>query len=314
MRVVVLDDYQNVARGSGPWSQLGDDLDLVVHNGHIEDDDALVELLASAQVVVAMRERTSFSRARLERLPDLRLLVTTGPRNAAIDLDAARERGIQVRGTGGLTAPTVELTWGLILALARSIPAEDRQLRDGGWQHTLGADLEGATLGVAGLGRLGSRVASIGQAFGMRVCAWSQHLDHERARAIGVEPVDRDTLFAQADVLTLHLVLSERTRGLVGAEELRAMKPTALLVNTSRGPLVDEPALLDALRSGTIAGAALDVFDHEPLPADHPLRGLPNVVLTPHLGYVSRGNYAIFYGEVVEDITAWLRGEPLRVL
>jgi len=313
MRVVVLDDYQNVARGSGPWSQLGDDLDLVVHNGHIEDDDALVELLASAQVVVAMRERTSFSRARLERLPDLRLLVTTGPRNAAIDLDAARERGIQVRGTGGLTAPTVELTWGLILALARSIPAEDRQLRDGGWQHTLGADLEGATLGV-GLGRLGSRVASIGQAFGMRVCAWSQHLDHERARAIGVEPVDRDTLFAQADILTLHLVLSERTRGLVGEAELRAMKSTALLVNTSRGPLVDEHALLDALRSGTIAGAALDVFDHEPLPADHPLRGLPNVVLTPHLGYVSRGNYAIFYGEVVEDITAWLRGEPLRVL
>jgi phosphoglycerate dehydrogenase-like enzyme len=261
-----------------------------------------------------MRERTPFTRARLERLPNLKLLVTTGMRNAAIDVGAAQERGIVVCGTGGVSAATAELTWALILALARHVPAEDRSMREGGWQTTVGIDLAGRTLGVVGLGNQGAPVARIGHAFGMRVIAWSQHLTPQRAAEHGAEAVSRDELLEQSDVLTIHLKLSERSRGLIGAAELARMKPTALLVNTSRGPIVDEAALVAALRDGTIGGAALDVYDTEPLPAHHPLRSTPNTVLTPHIGYVTAATYEVFYGEALEDIAAWRGGEPLRVL
>jgi phosphoglycerate dehydrogenase-like enzyme len=274
----------------------------------------VVERLAPFEVVVAMRERTPFTRARLERLDNLKLLVTTGMRNAAIDLQAAGERGVTVCGTGSLGPPTAELAWGLILALTRHIPAEDARMRAGGWQHTLGPELAGRTLGLVGLGRLGARMARIARAFEMETLAWSQNLTAERAAEAGAEAVAKDELFRRADVVSIHLVLSDRTRGLVGADGLALMKPTAYLVNTSRGPIVDEPALLDALHSGRIAGAGIDVYDTEPLPPSHPLRFAPNTVLTPHIGYVTTGTYEVFYREAVEDIAAWLAGAPVRVL
>jgi phosphoglycerate dehydrogenase-like enzyme len=280
----------------------------------VADDDALVARLADFEVVVAMRERTPFPRARLERLPRLRLLVTTGMANASIDLEAARELGIAVCGTGGLPSPTAELTWALILGLTRRVHEEDRAIREGRWQHTIGPELAGRTLGIVGLGRLGTRVARIAQAFEMDVLAWSQNLDPAHAAAVGVRAAARDELLGRADVVTIHLRLSDRTRGLIGAAELARMRPTAYLVNTSRGPIVDEAALVAALRAGTLAGAALDVYDTEPLPADHPLRGTPNTLLTPHLGYVSTGSYEIYYRDAVEDIAAFLRGERVRSL
>jgi phosphoglycerate dehydrogenase-like enzyme len=313
-RVAILDDYQRVALELGPWRELGDGVSVTTFPEHLAGDEELIERLAPFDVVVAMRERTPFPRSRLERLPALRLLVTTGRVNAAIDMDAARELGIVVAGTGGLASPTVELTWALILAVCRNVCAEDRRMREGGWQHTIGPELEGRTLGVVGLGRLGSRVAAIGQAFGMDVIAWSQNLRRETASALDVEAVGKEELFRRADVVTIHLKLSERSRGVVGAPELAAMKPTAYLVNTSRGPIVEEAALLRALEAGSIAGAALDVYDVEPLPADHPLRAAPNTVLTPHLGYVSRGNYEVFFRGAVECIAGHLRGEPVGVL
>jgi phosphoglycerate dehydrogenase-like enzyme len=281
---------------------------------HIADDDGLIARLADFDAVVAMRERTPFTRARLERLPRLRLLVTTGMANASIDLDAAREHGVVVCGTGGLPSPTAELTWALILGLTRRVAEEDRAIRAGGWQHTIGPELAGRTLGVIGLGRLGTRVARIAQAFEMNVLAWSQNLDPAHAEAVGVHAVARDELLSRADVVTIHLRLSERTRGLIGAAELSLMRPTAYLVNTSRGPIVDEAALVAALRAGALAGAALDVYDTEPLPAGHPLRSTPNTLLTPHIGYVSTGSYAIYYRDAVEDIAAFLRGERVRSL
>jgi phosphoglycerate dehydrogenase-like enzyme len=234
--------------------------------------------------------------------------------NAAIDVEAARELGITVCGTRSLVSPPAELTWALILAVTRNLCQEDRAVRDGGWQHTIGPELEGRTLGVIGLGRLGSRVATIGKAFGMHVLAWSQNLDPQAAAALGVEAAGKDELLAVADVVTLHLRLSPRSRGVIGAAELRTMRPTAYLINTSRGPLVDESALIDALRERRIAGAGLDVFDVEPLPVDHPLRSLPNVVLTPHIGYVTTGSYQRFYGDAVDDVAGWLEGAPVRVL
>lgn len=313
VRVVVLDDYQDVARRFGPWERLQGRVELDVLTEHV-DADVLVERLAGAEVVVAMRERTPFPAALLNRLDDLRLLVTTGRRNAAIDLQAASAKGIVVSGTDIPVSPTTELTWGLILSLLRRIPAEDAHMRRGGWQHTVGSDLAGKTLGVVGLGRQGSGVAQIGLAFDMNVVAWSQNLTAERARDVGVEAVSKEELLDSADVVTIHLVLSERTRGVIGAAELAAMKQTAYLVNTSRGPLIDQDALLAALNDATIAGAALDVFDEEPLPADHPLRTAPNTVLTPHLGYVSEGSYEIFYRDIVEDIEAYLDGTPVRVM
>ncbi|PRX46106.1 phosphoglycerate dehydrogenase-like enzyme [Prauserella shujinwangii] len=312
MRIAILDDYQNVALELADWDSLGAEVE--VFTEHVADRDELVRRLAGCEVVVAMRERTPFPAALLERLPDLRLLVTTGPRNASIDLAAAERLGIVVCGTGYLPHPTAEHTWALILAAMRNLPVEERSVREGGWQRTVGRGLHGATLGLLGLGRLGSRVARIGQAFGMRTIAWSRHLTPERAAEHDVTAVSEEELLRTADVLSIHLVLSERTRGLLGAEELALLKPTALLVNTSRGPIVDETALVTALREGRIGGAALDVYDVEPLPADHPLRSLPNTVLTPHIGYVTRDLYEVFYRDAVEDIAAYQAGEPVRVL
>lgn len=312
MRVAVVDDYQRVAHRFADWASLGAEVEFL--DRPLPDDDAVVAALAGYDVVVAMRERTPFTAARLARLPDLRLLVTTGRANASIDLDAARERGVVVCGTDSPTNATPELTWALILALLRHVPAEDRAVREGGWQHTVGGDLEGRRLGVVGLGRLGAKVARIGLAFGMDVVAWSTHLDAARAAEAGVRAVAKDELFATSDVVTVHYKLGERSRGIVGAADLGRMKPTAYLVNTSRGPLVDTGALLAALHDGRIAGAGLDVYDVEPLPADHPLRSAPRTVLTPHLGYVTEGTYRTFYGQALEDVAAWAAGEPVRVL
>lgn len=316
-RVLVLDDYQDVSRQFGPWQRLselaGGPFDLDVRTEHLTDE-ALAAALRDADIVVAMRERTPFTREVLRQAPNLKLLVTTGMANASIDLDACRELGVEVRGTTGLRTSTAELTWALILALARHICAEDRELRDGGWQRTLGFELAGARLGVVGLGRLGSEVAKIGLAFGMDVVAWSQNLQPLHAAEFGVRAVAKGELFATSDVVTLHLKLSDRTRGIVGAEELAAMRRSAYLVNTSRGPLIDEDALIEALRTGSIAGAGLDVFDVEPLPAQHPLRTIPNTVLTPHLGYVTTGTYERWWPQVVENIRSWAQGEAIRVL
>jgi len=302
MRVAILDDYQAVALQFADWSGL----EATVFTSHLDS----VEPLRDFEVLVAMRERMPFTAERFDALPNLKLLVTTGMANASIDLDAARAHGVTVCGTGGITSATAELTWGLILALARRIPAEDAAIRAGGWQHTVGVELSGRTLGVIGYGRLGQRVAAIARAFEMEVLAWSQNL----READGAVVVGKEELLARSDVVTIHYKLSERSRGLIGAADLARMKPTALLVNTSRGPIVDEAALLDALRGGTIGGAALDVYDREPLPADHPLRSAPNTVLTPHIGYVSEGAYTRFYGDAVEDIRAWAAGSPVRVL
>jgi phosphoglycerate dehydrogenase-like enzyme len=314
MRVAVLDDYQRVAGTFLDWSAVPDPVEVVTFHDHVADGDALVGRLRPFDAVVAMRERTPFPRSVLSRLPELRLLVTTGRRNPAIDVAAAGELGITVCGTGSHAPGPVELTWALVLAAVRHVPQEDAAIRAGGWQHTVGTDLAGGTLGVLGLGRLGERVARIGAAFDMDVVAWSQNLTEERAAQVGVRRVERDELFATADVVTVHLVLSDRTRGLIGPRELALMKHTAVLVNTSRGPIVDEDALVQALRTGQIAGAGLDVFDREPLPADHPLRGLRRAVLTPHLGYVTTATYEVFYREAVEDVAAFLAGSPVRVL
>ena len=314
IKVAVLDDYQEVSLRYGAWEELGDAVNVTVFSDHVADAEALVDRLVGFSVVVAMRERTAFPRRVFERLPGLRLLVTTGMANAAIDLAAARDHGVVVSGTGGLGPPTAELTWALILGLARHIVAEDRSIREGGWQRTVGSDLAGATLGVVGLGRLGSRVAKIGLAFGMDVIAWSQNLQSETAQARGVRAVSKDELFRTADVITIHLQLSERTRGLITKDDLALLKPTASIVNTSRGPIIDEEALLEALSRGQLAGAGLDVFDVEPLPTDHPLRSAPRTLLTPHIGYVTDGTYRVFYREAIEDIAAFLAGHPVRVL
>jgi phosphoglycerate dehydrogenase-like enzyme len=313
-RVALLDDYQGVALGMADWKSLPKGTDVVAFPDHLDDEGDLAARLADFDIVMAMRERTPFTRALLGRLPKLRLLITAGMRNASIDMKAAAERGIIVCGTAGLPYPTAELAWGLILALMRRIPAEDRAVRDGRWQTTVGLGLNGKTLGVLGLGTLGSRAARVGGAFEMQVLAWSANLTAERAAEVGATLVSKDELLARSDIVSIHLVLGERTRGLIGARELGLMKPTAYLVNTSRGPIVDEAALVRALRDGTIAGAGLDVFDTEPLPKDHPFRSLPNTVITPHLGYVTEETYRIFYGQAVEDIQAFLRGEPVRVL
>jgi phosphoglycerate dehydrogenase-like enzyme len=313
-RIAILDDYQGVALRQADWKSLPADAAVVVFRDHLADPEAVAARLAGFDVVMALRERTPFPRGLLERLPRLRLLVTAGMRNAAIDLRAAAERGIVVCGTAGLPYPTAELAWGLVLALMRRIPLEDRATREGRWQETVGLGLNGKTLGVLGLGTLGSRVARFGRAFEMTVLAWSQNLTAERAAEVGATLVGKDELLARADVVTNHHVLSERTRSLIGARELQRMERTAYLVNTSRGPIVDEAALVRALGEGTIAGAGLDVFDEEPLPLEHPLRRLPNTVITPHLGYVTEETYRVFYGQALEDIQAYLRGAPIRVL
>ena len=311
MKITVLDDYQDVALGTGAWDRL--DAEVVALHEHLLGDE-LVAALSGSEVVVAMRERTPFDRVLLDRLTDLRLLVTTGMANASIDLDAARERGVLVCGTRSRQAGPAELTWALVLAVTRRVAYEDAAVRAGGWQTTIGPELSGRTLGVLGLGRLGSIVAGYGRAFGMRVLAWSANLDPGHARELGVEPVTLDDLLTRSDVVSVHLKLSDRTRGLLGARELDLIGPDGYLVNTSRGPIVDEAALVEALRTGRIAGAGLDVFDVEPLPADHPLRTVPRAVLTPHIGYVALDAYRVFYADAVEDVVAWLAGEPVRVL
>lgn len=309
---MVLDDYQQCAATLADWGRLRAEVEFV-HEHLI--GDALAAVLQDAVVVVAMRERTAFDAALLSRLDSLRLLVTTGGVNASIDVAAAAARGVTVCGTRSLASPAAELTWALILALTRQLPESDAGVRAGGWQTTIGTELSGRTLGLVGLGRLGQRVARVGLAFEMDVLAWSQNLDPAVARQHGVTPTSSlGDLLAGSDVVSLHLRLSDRTRGIIGAVELSRMRPSAYLVNTSRGPLVDEPALIAALESGRISGAGLDVFDEEPLPADHRLRHTPRTVLTPHLGYVTDGGYRVFYGDAVEDIEAWAAGTPLRVV
>jgi phosphoglycerate dehydrogenase-like enzyme len=314
-RVAVLDDYQGVALEMANWSALPSDCQVQAFRDHVTDLTALAERLSHFEIVTCMRERTPFRRDLLERLPNLRLLVTTGMRNAAIDLAAATDLGILVCGTaGGPDSPPAELTWGLILALIRHIPREDAATRVGHWGVTIGTCLEGKVLGVLGLGRLGAKVARVGVAFDMSVIAWSQNLTVERAAQCGATLVTKDELFARSDILSIHVQLSARTRGLVGARELHLMKPTAYLINTARGPIVDEAALVQALQTRIIAGAGLDVFHQEPLPPGHPLTLLDNTLLVPHTGYVTREQYQVRYRDTVEDVAAYLRGEPLRVL
>ncbi|HWC28860.1 MAG TPA: D-2-hydroxyacid dehydrogenase family protein [Dehalococcoidia bacterium] len=314
VRIAVLDDYQGIALSHGGWERLPADCQVEAFRDHLSDEGALAQRLAPFEAVVAMRERTPFRRSLLERLPNLKLLITTGMRNASFDMAAAKDRGVLVCGTGGQPTPTAELSWGLIIGCVRHIAEEDKATRAGHWQTTIGPTLHGATLGCLGLGNLGSQVAKVGLAFGMNVIAWSQNLTAERAAEVGARLVSKDELFAQADVLSVHLVLSDRTRGLVGARELSLMKPTAFLINTSRGPIVDEAALIETLREKRIAGAGLDVFDEEPLPQDHPFLKLDNTLITPHLGYVTLQTYDRFYGEAVEDILGWLSGAPVRVI
>src|SRR5271166_4376124 len=308
-RIAVLDDYQNVALSLADWSALDARAAVTVFNDHLSDPDAVIERLRPFDIVCVMRERTPMTRVIIERLPKLRMIASTAGRNASIDLKAAEERGVQVVHTGYTSTPTIELTWALILGSARNLVAENTSLRSGGWQQSVGDDMAGRTLGVLGLGNVGGAVARIGAAFGMKVIAWSQNLTTERTGEVGATLVSRDELFQEADVVSIHLVLSGRTRGLVGAAELALMKPTARVVNTSRGPIVVEADLVAALRDKKIAGAAIDVFDQEPLPLEHPFRSLSNLLATPHIGYVSRGLYERFYQDTVANICRWLDGQ-----
>jgi phosphoglycerate dehydrogenase-like enzyme len=305
-QIAVLDDYQNAAVESADWSVLRDRADITVFQDHLADPDAVIERLLPFDVVCVMRERTPLPRKVIERLPNLKLIASTGSANASIDVAAAGDRGITVVHTGYRSDPTVEFTWALILACARHIVTESNSVRSGGWQQTVGVNLRGKTLGVLGLGNVGSEVARIGSAFGMKLIAWSQNMTAETAKATGAILVSKDQLFERADILTIHLVLSSRTRGLVGAAELEKMKPTAWLINASRGPIVEEQALITALQNKRLAGAAIDVFDIEPLPPSHPFRTLDNVLATPHIGYVSQDLYKTFYEDTVSNIRKWL--------
>jgi phosphoglycerate dehydrogenase-like enzyme len=306
MKIAILDDYQNVALKMADWSALAARAEITVFNDHLADPEALVERLAAFEILCVMRERTPLPREVLQRPLRLKLIASTGPGNASIDSSAAKELGIAVTGTGYKPTPTIELTWALILASVRSIVRENEALRAGRWQTSIGEELSGKTLGVLGLGNIGGKVAQIGLGFGMNVIAWSQNLTQQIAGAAGAKLVSREQLFCEADILTIHLILSARTRGLVGPAELALMKPMARLINTSRGPIVDESSLIKALRSHAIASAAIDVFDQEPLPPEHPFRTMDNVLATPHIGYVSDSLYRMFYGDVVKSITAWL--------
>jgi phosphoglycerate dehydrogenase-like enzyme len=309
-KIAVLDDYQNVAMESADWSVLHGRADITVFENHLADSEALIERLLPFDVVCVMRERSPLPRNVIERLPNLKLIASTGSGNASIDLTAAGDHGIAVVHTGYRSDPTIEFTWALILACARHIVTESNSVRSGGWQRTVGSDLRGKTLGVLGLGRIGSQVARIGSAFGMNLIAWSQNMTPDASKAAGAILVSKEQLFEQADILTIHLVLSSRTRGLVGAGELERMKPTAWLINASRGPIVEEQALISALKNKRIAGAAIDAFDVEPLPPDHPFRTLDNVLATPHIGYVSQGLYKTFYEDTVSNIRKWLETHP----
>ncbi|WP_405125735.1 D-2-hydroxyacid dehydrogenase family protein [Pseudomonas marginalis] len=314
VQIAVIDDWQNVARGVVDWSPLAAVGRMHFLHDYPADTATMIERLKGFAVICVMRERSTFDKALLQGLPNLKLLVTGGMRNAAIDIAAAKALGIQVCGTDSYKQAAPELTWALIMASTRNLLAEANSLRAGGWQVGLGGDLHGKTLGVLGLGSIGQKVAQFAQVFGMRVLAWSENLTPEHAVQAGATWVSKRELFEQADILTIHLVLSDRSRGLVDAEVLSWMKPTARLVNTARGPIVDEQALVQALTTGRLAGAALDVYAEEPLPVDHPFRHLPNVLATPHVGYVSEQNYRQFYEQMIEDIQAWAKGAPIRVL
>ena len=314
MRLSILDDYQGVAREMADWSPLERRLEIVVERQPFADENAAAAALAGSEIAVLMRERTPFPKSLIERLPKLRLIVTTGMRNAAIDVAAARERGVTVCGTEGGGLDTAELAWGLILGAARHIAEDHRAMREGGWQTRIGRRIAGKTLGVLGLGRLGSAVARVGLAFDMQVIAWSPNLTAERAAAAGVERVEKAALFSRSDVLSVHVVLSPRSRGLVGREDIARMKKDAILVNTSRGPIVDTDAVIAALEAGRLGCACFDVYDREPLPADHKLRRAPNVLLTPHIGYVTEENYRASYPQIVENVEAFLDGKPIRVI
>jgi phosphoglycerate dehydrogenase-like enzyme len=315
-RCAILDDYQNVALGLADWSKLKPDVEVKAFTDVVQrSPEQTIRDLQGFDIVVMMRERTRFPRQVIEGLPQLKLLITTGAYNASIDMKACQERGITVCGTGTFGNPTTGIAFGLILELTRRIGWENARMKAGEpWQLTLGMDIEGKTLGVLGLGKLGARAAGVGKAFGMKVIAWSQNLTPERCKEVGVEYASKEDLLRNADFVTIHLVLGDRTRGLIGAKEFGLMKKTAYLINTSRGPIVDEKAMLAALQSKQIAGAGIDVFDVEPLPVDHPLRKLDNVVLTPHLGYVSRQNYERYYPDIVDNIRGWLDGKPVRVI
>ena len=315
IRAAILDDYQNVAMSFADWSPIEKDVEVKIFTAPFKSRDEAIKALQGFAVIVGMRERTSFPRAVIEALPDLKLLITTGAKNNSFDLKAAAEHGVTVCGTGGFGSPTTGVVFGLLLELTRRIGFENARLKAGQpWQVTIGPDLEGMTLGVLGLGKLGQRSAAVGKAFGMKTIAWSQNLTEEKAKAAGADYVSKEDLFRNADFVTIHLVLSDRSRGLVGAKELGLMKKSAYLINTSRGPIVDEKALIAVLNSKSIAGAGLDVFDIEPLPLDHPFRKMDNVVITPHLGYVSEQNYRKYFPDIVEDIRAWLDGKPVRVI
>jgi phosphoglycerate dehydrogenase-like enzyme len=323
MRVSILDDYQGVALGMADWSAVRSrGIDIAVERHAFVDQDAAVRALADSEIVAAMRERTAFPRSLVERLPKLKLLITTGMRNASFDMAALKDRRVTVCGTGGPAnipggggnEDTAELAWGLILGAVRRIAEDHQFMRLGGWQTRIGHRVAGKTLGLLGLGRLGSAVGRVGLAFGMKAIAWSQNLTAERAAAQGIERVEKDELFRRSDILSVHLVLSDRSRGLVGAREIGLMKPGAILVNTSRGPITDTAAVIEALKSGHLGYAGFDVYDKEPLPADHPLRTAPNVILTPHIGYVTDENYRSSYPQIVENIVAFLDGKPIRVI
>jgi D-3-phosphoglycerate dehydrogenase len=316
LRLAILDDYQNVALSLADWSAIENDVDISVFNGHLGDTDAVAQALQGFDIIAAMRERTPFPKTLFDKLPALKLLMTTGMVNRSIDLDAAKARGVTVCGTGSFGNPTAGIAWGLILELTRHIGYENARLKAGEpWQTTLGPDVEGLTLGVIGLGKLGTRVGRIALAFGMKVVVWSANITPERAAAAGFGyAATKEDLLRQSDIVTIHIPLTPSSRGLLGAPELALLKPTALLINTSRGPIIDQAAMLDVLRHKRIAGAGFDVYDIEPLPTDHPVRKLDNVVLTPHLGYVSEQNYRQYFKGIVEDVRGFLDGKPVRVL
>ena len=315
VRCAILDDYQNVALKIADWSKVKNEIEIKVFNEHLGGPDKVIAALQGFEIIVAMRERTGFPKQVIDALPELKLLITTGMRNASIDIEAAKARGVSVCGTGAFGSPTSGIAIGLILELTRHIGYENARMHSGAlWQTTIGLDLEGMTLGIIGLGKLGTRTANIAKAFGMDVIAWSQNLTAEKCREASVGYVDKEDLFRRSDFVTIHVVLSQRTRGLVGTNELGLMKPTAYIINTSRGPIIDETALLEALRDKKIAGAGLDVFDTEPLPLDHPLRKMDNVEITPHLGYVSEQNYRRYFADAVDDIRGFLHHKPVRVI
>ena len=311
-KLAILDDYQNVAMEMADWSPLDGDVEITVFNDHLSDEDAVAERLKPFEMVMIMRERTTFPRSLFEKLPNLEHLISSGMRNLSVDVDAASDHGAICTGTPSLGYPTAELTWGLIHSLARHVPFEDRETRAGAWQKTVGIGLRDKVLGIMGLGRIGVDVARVGIATGMQVIAWSENLTQDKCDEVGARLVTKEELLRQSDFLTIHLLLSDRTRGLLQAADLARMKPSSYIINTSRGPIIDEPALIDALQNRKIAGAGIDVFEVEPLPLDHPLRDMPNMVIMPHLGYVTVENYQNWYGGTVENIRSWLDGKTIN--